>query len=232
MAERVRANPAFRQKYATNMREVVGQSLKTRIQDRAFRAAWKEKAKKGSKKGLGRIRQLMQDPSFLRAWREKCRKGGNAAHDRCLGIHVKENAAARKQGSIRGLQHTGRKVIGPCGESMYNVLEKKVASILKKQGVPYRYEERFDTDEGNGFCSIDFTAGNLFIEVTDWDDAREKSRKLNRKYRMLKHQLPRHAAFVVVTKPGRVEQYRRHLEKDIRVVHPRQLTVFLAQIAG
>ena len=233
MAERLRTNPTFREKYARQMGKTVKRSISKRMQNAAFKAAWKGKAGRGSKKGIEKLRRLMHASSFRHAWKSKCSLGGQASYARASGIHSTVNSTARKKWSIRGLRHTGRKIIGPKGEKMYNDLERRVACILKRLGIAYEYEKRFDTDTRNGFCSIDFfIGGNTIIEVTDWDDAAAKSDKLNRKYRKLKTMTPALADFIVVTKPRRAEEYRSRLEKDIRVLSPKQLTALLAQIAG
>ncbi len=228
-AHRLRTNPRFLKRYAKQMRELVVRSLKRHMEDPAFRTAWKTKAKRGSEKGIKRLRQLMQGTAFEESWRDKCRRGGLAAYGQSSGIYAKSNAAARLQWSINGLRHTGRKVVGPRGERMYNGLEKQVAGILNALGIPYEYEKRFETDTLNGFFSVDFQAGNVFIEATYWDDPKEKSRKLNRKFRTLRELIAPNATLIVVTKPHKVEQYRTYLEKDIRVLGPKELQAFLAQ---
>lgn len=228
-AQRLRANPAFREEYSRHMSKAVSRSINFRMQEKYFKAAWKKKAGRGSKKGIGRLLELMQTTTFRNDWKVKCRVGGRAAYVRARGIHAEKNADARKQGAIRGLRHTSRKVIGPNGERMYNDLERRVARILKQKDITYEYERRFDTDTGNGFLSIDFcVGGNRFIEVTDWDDAKAKSQKLNRKYRRMIDANPAGIEFIVVTKPGRVEEYRRDLEKDIRVLCPKEFATLLA----
>jgi len=229
IAERLRTDCGFSEAYSTQMSKSVIQSLKMRMQSQKFRLAWKKKAKEGSENGVRRVRQLMKDAAFQNNWKAKCRIGGNESFMRTVGIHAEKNAAARKRGAIQGLAHTGRKATGPNGERMYNELERRVASILKRERIPYEYEKRFDTDTGNRFFSIDFFIGrNRFIEVTNWDDEKEKSEKLNRKYRKLRQDIQAGIEFIVVTTPGRVGEYRKHLEKDIRVLGPKEFKTLLA----
>lgn len=229
IAKRLRTDSEFSKAYSTHMSRLVVQSLKKRMQSKAFQQAWKKKAKEGSKKGVRRLRRLMKVAAFQDDWKTKCRIGGYESFERSVGIHAEKNAAARKRGALRGLEHTSRKTTGPNGERMYNDLERRVAEILKRKGIPYEYEKRFDTDTGNRFFSIDFCIGeNCFVEVTDWDDEEAKSEKLNRKYRILREANQTGFEFIVVTTPGRVSEYRRHLEKDIRVLCPKEFKTLLA----
>lgn len=214
------------------MSEKVSLRIQKLMENQKFSAEWKKKAEAGSKKGIRKLKRLMKDPVFQSEWKQKCSTGGKNAYLASTGIYARKNATARRQWSLTGLKRTGRKVIGPNGEKMYNALEKRVATTLEALNIPYTYEKRFDTDTLNGFFSIDFQiCGNVFIEATYWDKAMTKSKILNKKYEMLNKLFHKRLKFIVVTRQNQTEEYRKYLERDIKVCCPKELTTLLATIA-
>lgn len=233
VARKWRTQPEWRTMNAAKMSQKVSSRINQLMQSEKFKTAWKKKAQQGSKNGLERLKQLMEDPTYQDRWKRKCEMGGKKAYADSAGIFAKKNAAAREAWAVKGLSLTGRKILGPYGERMYNALEKKVATILQTLGIPYTYEKRFCAKTLNGFFSVDFfITGGIAIEATYWDKVEEKSKRLNKKYRMLKRQFHRNIDFFVVTRPNRVNEYRRHLEKGIKVCGPQELHTLLASIAG
>ena len=130
----------------------------------------------------------------------------------------------------------GARANGPRGEKMRNSLEVDVAKILSTAGLGYQYEKMMTTKNPNGFISVDFFLEKppLIIEATRWDNPKEKSGRLKRKFEFLRKKFPKHA-FAVVTTAALCERYKSALPSDVWVLGVGSLERFLAdklEIAG
>lgn len=222
-------DPEFRKSYSEKMKRSVKASLDLKMRSPEFNSRWKSKARKGSKLGNRRIRELLSDPSYSSNWASKCSLGGKLIRDRNKGIFDQSRARERAHWSLRGLQNTGRKRTGPLGERMYNRLEVQTARSILDAGLSYEYEKRFDAYNLNGFFSVDFMIREVqaIIEVTYWDDLIQKSAIILRKFLLLKKKYPAHS-FVIVTKPSMCEHYKWLLPEYVTVLTANQLGPFLA----
>ena len=210
--------PSYRQEYSRKMSLSVKESLGAKMLGDLFRVAWLAKARRGSKVGIGKLQESMKDLKFHDEWVSKCRAAGKVSYVRCVGIH-KASPDARREWSVRGLKRTGKKLVGPHGEKMYNRLEVSVAWVLDRLGLEYVYEKILEAKNKNGFLSIDFvlpSTPNLFIEATYWTNSEEKIRELRKKWGLIKNQYP-NAKLIVVTDFGRLEDYCTLAQIDINV---------------
>ena len=210
--------PSYRLEYSRKMSLSVKESLGAKMQGGVFRAAWLAKARQGSKVGIWKLQESMKDLKFHEEWVGKCRAAGKTSYMRCVGIH-KASPGARREWSVRGLRRTGKKLVGPHGEKMYNRLEVSVARVLDRLGLEYVYEKILEAKNKNGFLSIDFvlpSTPNLFIEATYWTNSEEKIRELRKKWGLIKNQYP-NAKLIVVTDFGRLEDYCTLAQIDINV---------------
>lgn len=229
---RLKQSPRGYMNYRTTMKQKVSKSIRERMLVAGFRRKWRSKARRASKTGTARIMQLMTDSVFSDAWCSKCRLGGREVFRRKLGIHSLKLRPKRAYWSLKGLRRTGRKVVGPNGERMYNPLEVRVAEVLRSLSLDYDYEKRFPVENVNGFVSVDFTLkGNVLIEATVWDKPDAKSSALRRKFVMLKGKLP-DARFIVVTSRRMLPKYRKTLGNDINVCCVKELPGLLLSTAG
>jgi len=227
--------PSYRLEYSRKMSLSVKESLGAKMLGEMFRAAWLAKARRGSKAGVGKLRELMKDLKFHNEWVSKCRAAGKTSYMRCVGIH-KAAPDARREWSVRGLKRTGKKLVGPHGEKMYNRLEVSVARVLDSLGLEYVYEKLLEVKNKNGFLSVDFVlpnTPNLFIEATYRTNSEEKIRELRKKWGLIKNQHP-NAKLIVVTEYGKLEEYRALAQIDINVFTLIMLERYLidAKLAG
>jgi len=210
--------PGYRLKYSKKMSLSVKESLNAKMQGEAFKTAWLAKARFGSEKGIRKLRESMKNVEFHDKWVDKCRIGGKTSYTKCAGIH-RASPNIRREWSIKGLKKTGKKLAGPHGEKMYNGLEVSVARILDSVGLEYVYEKILAVKNKNGFVSVDFvlpSTPDLFIEAMYWSDSKEKIRELERKWSLIKDRRP-DAKLIVVTRPGRLEEYRALTQIGINV---------------
>jgi len=228
-------DPKYRMGYVKNVGAGVKKSLVVKMRNNTFRDAWRIKARRGSVKGIENLRRAMNDLKFHDDWIKKCRIAGKNCYLKQAGIH-KASSSARREWSICGLKKTGKKLAGPHGEKMYNKLEVSVAQILDSLKLVYTYEKILAANNKNGFVSIDFvlpSAPNLFIEATYWSHPEEKIRDLLKKWKLMKNQRP-NAKLIVVTRPGRLEEYAALSQTDINVFTPIMLKRYLTdtKLAG
>jgi hypothetical protein len=217
-------NPIYRLNYARKMSLRVKRSLNQLMRSKRFRDEWSKKACKGSKRGILKLHELLSNPEFNRRWTAKCKVGGFKTYETKKGFYAAPRKS-RRSWSLLGLQRTGRKLVGPRGESMYNDLEVSVASILHELGVEYIYEKIIPVGNMNGFISVDFTIPripNLFIEVTCWNKPSQKLIELKKKWKIIRHKCPE-AEMIVVTSPKYVDVYKKLPERDINVFTPKEL---------
>ena len=227
--------PGYRAEYVKKMGLSVKKSLNAKMRNQSFKETWFVKARQGSAKGIEILRNSMNTPEFHEKWVTKCRIAGKTSYLKQVGIH-KASPSARREWSICGLKNTGKKLAGPHGEKMYNKLEVSVAQILDSLGLEYVYEKILAVKNKNGFVSIDFvlpSVPDLFIEATYWSDSEEKIRELSRKWDLIKSQHP-NARLIIVTRPGRLEEYSALSQTDINVFNPIMLKRHLtdSRLAG
>ncbi len=195
------------------------------MQNKKFRARWINKAKIASKKGVETIRTRLETDSYFRSnWSGKCRKGGNTSATTKKGMFA-ANQAERRIWSLKGLNRTGRKCVGPNGEKMYNELEVRVARALNSAGITYEYERIITAPNRNGFYSIDFfiqQGKTIFVEVTCWDDVAEKSKELEKKFEYLLKHFPT-AKLALIVKERDREAYKHLLNRSIYILTSAQL---------
>jgi len=211
-------DPRYRLEYVTKMRRNVRRSLSKLMENPTFKDSWLKKARKGSKAGVFKIRERLEDQKFYQEWINKCKTGGTKTYKRKLGFHS-YSPKFRKKWSLLGLKNTGRKLIGPNGERMYNYLEIVVASILDDLGLKYEYEKIIPVKNTNGFVSIDFTVKeipNWIIEVTYWNKPEQKMKELKRKWSFIKNKYPR-AKMIVITSNKYIKEYEKLSERNINV---------------
>jgi len=227
-------DPKYRLKYVAKMRRNVRRSLSKLMENPIFRDSWLKKARKGSKEGVFKIRECLEDQKFYQKWINKCRIGGNKTYKGKLGFHS-SSTEFRKKWSLLGLKNTGRKLIGPNGEKMYNYLEIVVASILDDLGLKYEYEKIMPVKNTNGFVSIDFTVKEIpdwIIEVTYWNKPEQKMKELKRKLNFIKNKYPR-AKMIVITSNKYLNEYEKLSERNINVFTPIKFKEYLnSKLAG
>lgn len=227
-------DPKYRTRYVTKIRRNVRKSLSRLMKNTLFRKSWLKKARFGSKKGISRIHECLEDQKFYQKWIEKCKVGGIKTYKNKLGFHS-SRTELRKKWSLIGLKNTGRKVIGPKGEKMYNNLEIVVANILDDLGLKYEYERIIPVENTNGFVSIDFTVEenpNLIIEATCWNKPEQKMEELKRKCKIIKNKYPK-AEMVVVTSTKYINEYEKLSESNINVFTPIKFKEYLiSKLAG
>lgn len=198
------------------------------MKDESFRKLWLKKARKGSKEGIKKIRAYLKQNEFYQKWKEKCKLGGDKSYRNKLGFHSCSKEK-RKIWSMIGLKRTGRKLIGPHGEKMYNKLELSVAKIISDLGLRYEYEKIIKVDNKNGFVSIDFVIDklpNLVIEVTYWSNAKEKMKELSKKLKLIKKRKPK-TKMIVITYDRYLDKYIKVSEKNIKVLNLNNFRRFL-----
>lgn len=222
-------DPLFRESYARKMKKSVRTSLRNKMRDPGFRAKWLRKAKEASVKGNKKIKTLLGDAGFYSNWSKKCSSGAQKLKRSRKGIFDPSLGTMRRIWSLRGLQKTGRKCFGPNNEKMYNYLEVQTARALKSKGLTYHYERRVPADNLNRLFSIDFIVNELpiLLEVTYWDKAQQKCRKLERKFSHFRTLFPGYV-FIVVTKPRMRDFYKRLLPDYINVLTVSQLESLIA----
>jgi len=220
----------YKAKYVKKMSLSVKESLGMKMQKEPFRLAWIAKARLGSAKGIGKLRDAMNDPEFYRNWKIKCKIAGMECYLKRSGIH-RANSKNRRKWSICGLKKTGKKMIGPHGEKMYNKLEVSVAQILDSLKMEYKYEKIIAVENKNGFVSVDFILPripSLFIEVTYWSDSEGKIKELRKKWKLIKSRYP-DARMIVVTQPKRIDDYLALSQTDINILTPIKLKQYIAE---
>ncbi|VVB73579.1 Uncharacterised protein [uncultured archaeon] len=227
-------DPTYRLRYTSKMSIRVKTRLKELMKDPNFRKEWIKKAKHGSIKGEQKILELLNGDEFYNRWCAKCKLGGATLAIRQRGIHG-ASVNSRRRWSLSALKQIHRGSIGPNGEKMYNWLEVYVASVLQVAGFDYKYERIFKVKNRNGYVSVDFSikqAPNLLIEATCWDDPEQKSNRLNKKFYLIKNEIP-DVKMIVVTTRNRAEEYTRYLRKGIKVLTPIQFRRFvISKLAG
>lgn len=225
----------YRANYVKKMSLSVKDSIGNRMQIKTFRDAWIAKAREGSVKGIEKLRLAMGDSKFHKNWVVKCKIAGKSCYLKHAGIH-KANPKARREWSILGLKKTGKKLVGPHGEKMYNKLEVSVAQILDSLKVKYIYEKIIDVENTNGFISVDFVlpqVPNLFIEVTYWGNSGEKIERLEQKWKLIKSKYPE-AKMIIVIQPKRMDEYLVLSQTNINVFTPIKLKQYIedSRLAG
>jgi len=221
--------PEFRERYLKKMSRSVRYALRVRMKNSDFRMQWKKKVKLASVRGNQRIRELLKNPAFYESWSRKCATGALSLKSSAKGIFDPALKNRRAAWSALGLRNTGKKVMGPLGERMYNALEVRVAKILLSRDIAYSYGKIIPAYNLNGYFSIDFFGKDapIIIEATYWDKIEEKCLELERKFIYFKKKFPRHS-LVLVTKESMHAHYKRLLPHSISVLTPNLLEQFLA----
>lgn len=223
-------DPNYKARFVSKMRLSVRRSLTSLMRKKTFRKAWHKKAREGSIKGIMALRNYMNDPRFYKRWLAKCKIGGLKTYTSMKGFHAAP-VRSRRRWSLLGLKKTGRKIIGPKGEKMYNSLEVLVASMLNALGITYKYEKILLVENQNGFVSVDFVVPqmpNVFIETTYWSKPDEKILELERKWGMIRSKCPT-AKMIVVTTQKRITDYKRLSEKNIKVFVPNEFREYITK---
>lgn len=213
-------DPEYRENYVEKMKRNVSREINRRMKNPVFRENWLQKARAGSKQGTANLLAQLVIPSVKQKWREKCSIGGTSCASHRRGMFA-AGRARRRAWSLEGLRRTGKKVLGPHGEHMYNRLERETALALEAAGIKYQYERIIHAPNKNGFFSIDFYLDelNCFVEATNWDDAAEKSTELNKKFEFLSARFPS-AKLVLVTTKEDAAEYARFLRRPIYILTP------------
>ncbi len=189
-AHKLRNDSQFRDIYSKNMSAKVSLSINKKLQHKPYKDQWIRKVRAASVLAHKKVNYLLEtDSNFRSKWIKNCRKGGKQTYSQSKGAYDPQNREKRLLGSIRGLQHTTRKSIGPKGELMYNLHEVKVAKVILQFAKQYIYEKRYIVQNQNGYISCDFViplSPLLIIEATYWDDAKEKCARFKQKHNMLK----------------------------------------------
>lgn len=231
--DKLASNPGYKKRYSEKMKSSVRDSLSSKMKNKKFRSKWLLNARAASKKGTRKIRELLsEDKEFLMRWRSKCKIGGINSLVYKKGIHEPKMRFKRRAWSIKGLRRTGKKLLGPNEESMYNQLEVDVARILSKAGLKYCYEKIVSASNKNGFYSLDFVVSNkIVIEVTCWYNVKHKAKELRIKFEYLKDN-EKFQKFILITRKGMCDTYKRLLPSYVLVLTSRELESLIAGTAG
>ncbi len=231
--DKLEATPEYKKRYSKKMKLSVRNSLSSKMKNKKFRSKWLLNARTASKKGSRKIRELLsKDKKFLVRWRSKCRVGGIKSLEYKKGIHEPKMSFKRRSWSLKGLRMTGKKLVGPYGEPMYNQLEVAVARILHRAGFKYCYEKTVNAPNKNGFYSLDFVVLNkIVIEVTYWNDIDYKAKELRTKFEYLQNN-GKFQKFVLVTRRGLCDTYKRLLPSYVLVLTSKELESLIAGTAG
>lgn len=213
-------NPLYKKVYSEKMSRAISKAIKQKMANPSFRKKWVEKSKNASKEGRKKVNILLEtDPIFRAKWIKNCSKGGNKTFKLKKGVFDEANLKARREGSLRGLKNTKRKLIGPKKEMMYNNFERYIANLILNNKLNYIYERMFTHKNSNGFISCDFEINInnklLLIEVTCWDKYKEKALQINRKFQILKDQLDNFEYILVAPTKRQSERYSEFLDKEV-----------------
>lgn len=197
-------------------------TINRKMKYKSYREKWILKTKQASKLAREKVNILLEEKTFRNGWINNCRKGGIKSVRLQKGIFNPKYKEKRIQWSIKGLNNTKRKIVGPNNEMMYNVLERQVAEHLSDLGIAYEYEKRFRSNNLNGFISCDFVIRNkkyiIFIETTCWDDPKEKSNELIRKSKVYKN-LHHSSKFIIITTTQTIkEKYKKYLKGRLKIL--------------
>lgn len=214
-------NPNYKKLYSNNLSKMISDAIKQKMRSSGFKERWIEKSKRASKEGRKKINRLLEtDLKFRAKWVENCSRGGTKSFKLNLGVFDKSNMEARKEGSMRGLKNTKRKLIGPNDEKMYNNFEKYIANRILSNDLTYTYERVFIDENSNGFISCDFeikiNGKLLLIEATCWDKYKDKALQINKKFQKLNNQLKNFEFILVAPTKRQSEKYSEFLDKEIR----------------
>jgi len=117
-------------------------------------------------------------------------KGGKIRSKMKTNLTKRDRIKGFKNAKIKLFQ---RKAIGPNGELMYNVNEKKIAEELMRNDIQYKYEPIISI--GKNYAVPDFIVGNIIIERCGfgnwepyWSNLKRKIKRLekyDRKYKIV-----------------------------------------------
>lgn len=129
--------------------------------------------------------------------------------------------------SVKNGTQYKRKVEGPNGEKMYNILEKEVAEILTKLGLKYEYEKVIHLE--NRYIVPDFIVEDrIVIESTYFYLAKYIAKRLTKKFHLYRKNLQM-SKFVVVTNDELKGEYTRLLKGIATVLVTKDLPGWLAE---
>ena len=213
----------------------ISKSLLKKMDNPEFHRKWIIKTKKASLIARNNVSNLLcNNTKFREKWRKNCSKGGLSSFQNKKGFYDPNHLLKRKEGSLKGLQKTGRKVLGPHGEMMYNKLEQQTATFLVKQLIEYEYEKTFSFKNANGYISCDFVFSlgqkTFFIEVTTWDKAEDKIKRLNKKFQFYKKINDNAICLLVTSNRFMKDKYSPFVSKNVQLLTLKELKEKVARV--
>lgn len=227
----------YRKDHIEKISESVSYAINKKMKDPSFRASWINKCRMASLRGKQKINSLLEtNLKFREDWVKNSKKGGMKTFTLSLGAFNPDNREVRRNGSLRGLKNTKRKVFGPKGEKMYNNFERYIANLILNSNLDYVYEKIFKDKNYNGFISCDFeikiNGKILLVEATCWDKCKEKSIQINEKFKRLKTHITNFEYILVVPTQRQSEKYSEFLDKEIICLSSYNLNSRLKKVAG